>query len=171
MRLLLLQTLKKITKQSVPENALPLFDNQQVSKDSGSTRLDLQRTTARHSRLNSGRGPQPPRVQKAEPTEKEIQDQIRATLAKLSGGGIKKVSGAKYRREKRQANSDAQEQQMIQDQEASKTLKVTEFISANDLASMMNVSVNDVISTCLEPGHVCFDQPTSGCRSHYSYCR
>jgi translation initiation factor IF-2 len=94
---------------------------------------------------------QPPRVQKAEPTEKEIQDQIRATLAKLSGGN-KKGSGAKYRREKRQANVDAQEQQLIHDQEASKTLKVTEFISANDLASMMNVSVNDVISTCLSLG-------------------
>ena len=48
--------------------------------------------------------------------------------------------------------SDAQEQQMLQEQEASKTLKVTEFISANDLASMMNVSVNDVISTCLSLG-------------------
>lgn len=99
-----------------------------------------------------GRGPQGPRIQKAEPTEKEIQDQIKATLAKLSGSGNKKTSGAKYRREKRQANSDAQEQQMLQEQEASKTLKVTEFISANDLASMMNVSVNDVISTCLSLG-------------------
>jgi len=98
-----------------------------------------------------GRGVPPPRTQKAEPTEKEIQDQIRATLAKLSGGN-KKGSGAKYRREKRQANSDAQEQQLLQEQEASKTLKVTEFISANDLASMMNVSVNDVISTCLSLG-------------------
>jgi translation initiation factor IF-2 len=97
------------------------------------------------------RSPQAPRVQKAEPTEKEIQDQIKATLAKLSGGS-KKGTGAKYRREKRQANVDAQEQQLIQDQEASKTLKVTEFISANDLASMMNVSVNDVISTCLSLG-------------------
>jgi translation initiation factor IF-2 len=101
--------------------------------------------------VQRGRGPQPTRTQKAEPTEKEIQDQIRATLAKLSGGN-KKASGAKYRREKRQANVDAQEQQMLQEQEASKTLKVTEFISANDLASMMNVSVNDVISTCLSLG-------------------
>ena len=99
-----------------------------------------------------GRGTPPPRVQKAEPTEKEIQDQIKATLAKLSGSGNKKGSGAKYRREKRQANSDEQERQMLQEQEASKTLKVTEFISANDLASMMNVSVNDVISTCLSLG-------------------
>ncbi|WKZ59441.1 MAG: translation initiation factor IF-2 [Cyclobacteriaceae bacterium] len=95
--------------------------------------------------------PMQPRVQKEEPSEKEIQDQIRATLAKLSGGH-KKGSGAKYRREKRQAVSEAQEQQMLQEQEASKTLKVTEFISANDLASLMNVSVNDVISTCLSLG-------------------
>lgn len=98
-----------------------------------------------------GKGPLPPRVQKEEPSEKEIQDQIRATLAKLSGSQ-KKATGAKYRREKRQAFSEAQEQQMLQDQEASKTLKVTEFISANDLASLMDVSVNDVISTCLSLG-------------------
>ena len=92
-----------------------------------------------------------PRVQKEEPSEKEIQDQIKATLAKLSGGS-KKTSGSKYRREKRQAYSDAQEQQMLQDEKSSKTLKVSEFISANDLASLMDVSVNEVISACLSLG-------------------
>jgi translation initiation factor IF-2 len=92
-----------------------------------------------------------PRQQKAEPTDKEIQDQIRATLAKLSGNQ-KKVTGAKYRKEKRQAISEAEEERLLQEQESSKTLKVTEFISANDLASMMNVSVNDVISTCMGLG-------------------
>ncbi len=103
------------------------------------------------SQQQRGKGPFAPKTQKEEPSEKEIQDQIRATLAKLSGSQ-KKTSGAKYRREKRQAFSEAQEQQMLQDQEASKTLKVTEFISANDLASLMNVSVNEVISTCLSLG-------------------
>jgi translation initiation factor IF-2 len=98
-----------------------------------------------------GKGTPPPRTPKEEPTEKEIQEQIRATLAKLSGGN-KKTSGAKYRREKRQVFNEAQEQQMLQEQEESKTLKVSEFISANDLASLMNVSVNDVISTCLSLG-------------------
>ena len=92
-----------------------------------------------------------PRIQKEEPSEKEIQDQIKATLAKLSGGS-KKTSGSKYRREKRQAYSDAQEQQMLQDEKSSKTLKVSEFISANDLASLMDVSVNEVISACLNLG-------------------
>lgn len=101
---------------------------------------------------HSPRGKAPQRIQKEEPSEKEIQDQIRATLAKLSGSGGKKGSGAKYRREKRQAFSDAHEEKMLQEQEASKTLKVTEFISANDLASLMDVSVNDVISTCLGLG-------------------
>lgn len=97
-----------------------------------------------------GRGPGQ-RIHKEEPSEKEIQDQIKATLAKLSGGS-KKTSGSKYRREKRQAYSDAQEQQMLQDEKSSKTLKVAEFISANDLASMMDVSVNEVISACLGLG-------------------
>jgi translation initiation factor IF-2 len=103
-----------------------------------------------NQRSGGGR-PLPPRTQKAEPTEKEIQEQIKATLAKLSGGH-KKGSGSKYRREKRQAVSDAQDVRDLQEQEDSKTLKLTEFISANDLASLMNVSVNDVISTCLSLG-------------------
>lgn len=98
-----------------------------------------------------GQRPLPPRSPKAEPTEKEIQDQIRMTLAKLSGGQ-RKFSGAKYRKEKRQAVSEAEEERILKEQEASKVLKVSEFISANDLASMMNVSVNDVISTCLSLG-------------------
>lgn len=104
-----------------------------------------------HQPPGAARGPHAPRVQKEEPSEKEIQDQIRATLAKLSGGN-KKTNSSKYRREKRQANSETHEQQMLQEQEASKTLRVTEFISANDLASMMNVSVNEVISACLGLG-------------------
>jgi translation initiation factor IF-2 len=89
--------------------------------------------------------------QKEEPSEKEIQEQVRATLAKLSSGQ-KKFSGAKYRKEKRQAVSQAAEEKILQEQQASKTLRVTEFISANDLASLMNVSVNDVISTCIGLG-------------------
>ncbi len=93
----------------------------------------------------------PQHAQKGEPSEKEIQDQIRATLAKLSGGQ-KKFTGAKYRKEKRQAVSDAQEEKLQQEQEESKTLRVSEFISANDLASLMNVSVNEVISTCMSLG-------------------
>lgn len=87
-------------------------------------------------------------------SDKEIQDKIKATLAKLSGGGSKGNASnrAKYRKEKRTAQAEAAEERMLQEQEDSKKLKVTEFISASDLASLMGVSVNDVISTCMSLG-------------------
>jgi translation initiation factor IF-2 len=90
-------------------------------------------------------------VAKEEPTDKEIQDKIKATLAKLSGGKSQ-VNRAKYRKEKRSAIADANEEKMLQEQEEAKILKVTEYISANDLASLLDVSVNEVISVCLGLG-------------------
>ncbi|MFD2248470.1 translation initiation factor IF-2 [Pontibacter ruber] len=93
-----------------------------------------------------------PRPEKAEVTDKEIQEQIKATLAKLSGGKGTSGNRAKYRREKRSAIADATEERRMMEQAESKTLRVTEFISANDLASMMNVSVNEVIKVCMQLG-------------------
>ncbi len=84
-------------------------------------------------------------------SDKEIQDKIKATLAKLSGGKTK-TERSKYRRDKRSAKAEAEEEKMIQAEEASKTLHVTEFISASDLASLMDVSANDVISACMSLG-------------------
>ncbi|MGB5931188.1 MAG: translation initiation factor IF-2 [Cyclobacteriaceae bacterium] len=96
------------------------------------------------------------RPEKEELSDKEIQEQIKETLAKLSGGGGKKggrnVSRSKYRRDKRSAAEEAREQQREREEQEAQKLKVTEFISANDLASLMNVSVNEVISTCLSLG-------------------
>lgn len=93
------------------------------------------------------------KVVKEELTDKEIQDKIKATLAKLSGGSTgSNTSRSKYRKEKRSAVADAEEERLMQEQEESKTLKVTEFVSANDLASLMDVSVNDIISTCMSLG-------------------
>ena len=93
------------------------------------------------------------RPQKEEPSEKEIQEQIKATLAKLSGGGkAGQVSRSKYRREKRSAIAEAQEKELQKEQEESKILKVSEFISANDLASLMDISVNEIISICMNLG-------------------
>ncbi len=87
-------------------------------------------------------------------TDKEIQDKIKATLAKLSGGGNKAATAnrSKYRKDKRSAKAEAVEEQIIQEAEDAKILKLTEFISANDLASLMDVSVNDVISSCMNLG-------------------
>ncbi|GAA3992931.1 translation initiation factor IF-2 [Mucilaginibacter dorajii] len=91
---------------------------------------------------------------KEEPSEKDIQDQIKATLARLSGAGKsgKFAQRAKFRRQKRDdvaANADelAMEQEL-----QSKVLKVTEFVTANELALMMDVSVTQIISTCMSLG-------------------
>ncbi|PIB36624.1 translation initiation factor IF-2 [Reichenbachiella sp. 5M10] len=93
------------------------------------------------------------KVVKEELTDKEIQDKIKATLAKLSGGKTNSnVSRSKYRKDKRNAVAEANEERLIQEQEDSKTLKVTEFISANDLASLLGISVNEIISTCMSLG-------------------
>jgi translation initiation factor IF-2 len=86
------------------------------------------------------------RIQKAEPTPKEIQDQIKQTLARLQGN--KPGGKTKSRRDKR-AERD---RDVETDGDEVKILKVTEFISANDLASLLDVSVNQIISACLSLG-------------------
>jgi len=93
-----------------------------------------------------------PRPEKAEVSDKEIQEQIKATLAKLSGGKGGGGNRAKYRREKRSAIADANEERRMAEQAEATTLRVTEFVSANDLAALMNVSVNEVIKVCMQLG-------------------
>ena len=73
-------------------------------------------------------------------------------LAKLSGTKDSETKRSKYRKEKRTQHAEAIEEEKIKQEEDSKTLKVTEYISANDLAKLMDVTVNDVISKYLEIG-------------------
>ena len=76
-------------------------------------------------------------------------------MAKLSGGGNSRsgpVNRAKYRKDKRSAMADAEEERLMAEQEDAKSLKVAEFISASDLASLMDVSINEVISKCMAMG-------------------
>jgi translation initiation factor IF-2 len=83
---------------------------------------------------------------------KEIQDKIKSTLAKLSGTKDSDTKRSKYRKEKRTQHAEALEEEKIKQEQESKTLKVTEYISANDLAKLMDVTANDVISKYLEIG-------------------
>lgn len=91
-------------------------------------------------------------VPKEELSEKDIQEQIRATMARLQNTAAKQNFGADKRREKRKERAEAEELRQLAQEEESKILKVTEFISASDLASLMDVSVNEVISTCMSLG-------------------
>lgn len=92
-----------------------------------------------------------PREKKPELTDEEIQKQIKETLARLSGGSTKS-KGAKYRREKRQAIAERMEAEEVQQELDKKILKVTEFVTANELAKMMEVPVNDIIAACMSLG-------------------
>ena len=89
----------------------------------------------------------------AEQNDKQIQEQIKATLAKLSGGKNNAAANrAKYRRDKRGMAAEEREALRAQNELDAKTLKITEFISANDFASLMDVNVNEVIKVCLGMG-------------------
>ncbi len=95
-----------------------------------------------------------PSAPKGEPTEKEIQDQIKATLARLSGAGKsgKFAQRAKLRRQKRDDVALSAEEAAMEKELQSKVLKVTEFVTANELANMMDVPVTQIISTCMTLG-------------------
>ncbi len=88
---------------------------------------------------------------KVEPTDEEVQKQIRETLEKLQGKSTKS-KGAKYRKDKRvQHKQKSEEEQAIQ-QAQSKTLRVTEFITVGEVATMMEVAGNEIISACMSLG-------------------
>ncbi len=87
---------------------------------------------------------------KKEVTQADIQKEIKETLARLSGGSKSKSS--KLRRAKRSAVQERQEQEAARQQQQATVLQLTEFVTAAELASMMNASVNEVISACLALG-------------------
>jgi translation initiation factor IF-2 len=89
-------------------------------------------------------------ITKNEVSEEEVQKQIKETLARLTNKGLKK--GAKYRREKRDAVSQRQSEQHQLKAQEGRIIKITEFVTANDLAQMMNVPVVQIISTCMSIG-------------------
>ena len=87
---------------------------------------------------------------RAEVNEEDVQKQIKDTLARLTSKG--KSKGAKHRREKREVQSQRQQAELDKIDQEKSILKVTEFVTANELASMMDVQVNQIISTCMSLG-------------------
>jgi translation initiation factor IF-2 len=103
----------------------------------------------RNNRNTNSRTPTPA-TPKAELTDEQIQAQIKETLARLSGQGKSKTS--KYRREKRDQASARIEKEQAAIEAQKGVLKVTEFVTANQMASMMNMPVTQIISTCMTLG-------------------
>ncbi|TLP82290.1 translation initiation factor IF-2 [Maribacter sp. ACAM166] len=90
-------------------------------------------------------------VAKVEPTEVDVQKQVRETLEKLQGKS-KKGKGAKYRRSKRDQHREQTEKDIEQQELENKVLKVTEFVTATEVATMMGVSTTEIISACMSLG-------------------
>ena len=90
-------------------------------------------------------------VKPLEVDEEAVARQVKETLARLTSKSQNK-KGAKYRREKRDAVAERMNEEMAQEAAQSKVLKLTEFVTVSELATMMNVGVNQVIGTCMSIG-------------------
>ncbi len=141
-------------KKDFHKNKRPRKRISTARKDVGNKPPSTGKPSYQGGKGGGDRGGRKKRVVKAELTDKEIQDKIKATLAKLSGGKGQSSSAnrSKYRKEKRSAVAEATEEKLQIEEAELRILKVTEFISASDLASLMDVSVNEVISACMSLG-------------------
>jgi len=95
--------------------------------------------------------PRTNRTVKEEPSEEEVQRQIKETLEKLQGKSSK-GKAAKYRKDKRDQHKQKSEEELAVQEQESKILKVTEFVTANEIATMMDVSPTEIISACMTLG-------------------
>ncbi|MCB9354090.1 MAG: translation initiation factor IF-2 [Lewinellaceae bacterium] len=111
------------------------------------TAASLQATLSGNQGDNKGRGR---RDEPKEVSQKEIEDQIRQTMARIGAGASRKRQ--KIRRDKREGIRERAEMAELARSEEDKVLQVTEFISVSDLASLMNVKPADVIKTCMSLG-------------------
>ncbi|MFV0566643.1 MAG: translation initiation factor IF-2 [Flavobacteriaceae bacterium] len=103
-----------------------------------------------NDRFNKGGKARRP-ILKEEPSEEDVKQQVRETLEKLQGKSAK-GKGAKYRRDKRDQHRDQTERNLQREAAESKILKVTEFVTANEVATMMDVPVTSIISACMSLG-------------------
>ena len=134
------QKRKRIRKDRVDINNTP---GTNVRRDDNNS--------SNNNNQHRGKPPRAKRPVRAEVNEEDVQKQVKETLARLTSKNSK-GKGAKYRREKRDAAAHREQELLEEEMRGSKVLKITEFVTANDLASMMDIPVTQVISTCMSIG-------------------
>ena len=151
---------KKLTGLKIAGDKIDLKKFEKKPSTSSTDQSDRRR---RRKRITKNTGPSTqrkpnkpkPKQQKQpaheEPSDEEIQKQIRETLEKLQGKTTKS-KGAKYRREKRDSHRQKTEDDAAQQQAESKVLKVTEFVTVGEIATMMEISSTEIISACMTLG-------------------
>ena len=142
---------KKKKRQRINSQRVDIND----VKENGSDNKDWNANRNKGNNPSQGsrkdRDRQHKRFDKNDVSEEDVSKQIKETLDRLTNRG-KSNKSAKYRKEKRDLVAERQMQQMSEEMEQSKVLKLTEFVTANELASMMNISVTQVIATCMSIG-------------------
>ena len=106
-------------------------------------------TSNKNKKKNRNRGGQ---QKPAEVSDEDVARQVKETLARLTNKQNQNKKGAKYRKEKREAAQEKMNEELREEKKESKTLKLTEFVTVSELATMMNVSVNQVIGTLMSVG-------------------
>ena len=140
-----------LSKFKKPEKKKPAGKTEDKEKRGRRRRISKGPGTGGGYSNNRGKGKGRTNVPKEEPTEEEIQKQVRETLEKLQGKSSK-GKGAKYRREKRDIHRQKSEEELAEQDAQSKILKVTEFVTVSEVATMMDVPVTNVISACMSLG-------------------
>ena len=145
---------KRIKKDRVNVDSVANQDNNGNNSRPNNGRGDRDRNRDNRNRDEKG-GDRKSRLKKpvkTEVSEEDVQKQIKETLARLTNKTNKNNKGAKYRRDKRDAFQKREHELQEQEEKESKILKLTEFVTANDLANMMDVPVTKVIGTCMSIG-------------------
>lgn len=136
----------RVGKERVDVNAVSGQNAGQGNKKNNGGQGGNNASNAKHNNKKKNQAPV-----KAEVSEEDVAKQVKETLARLTSKN-KVNKGAKYRKEKRETARANMEEQMEEREAESKILKLTEFVTANELASMMDVPVTKVIGTCMSLG-------------------
>ncbi len=145
-------------------------DRRKRKRINGKEKVDIEKTAGQNPGGNQGgRNNDAPRREKGgngsqrrddrtrrpvhtEVNEEDVQKQVKETLARLTNKDKGQKKGAKWRKEKREAFASREREHAEMEEAESRVLKLTEFVTANDLAMMMDVPINNVIGTCMNLG-------------------
>ena len=122
------------------------------NKQKGGQNQQAAQTAAPQSRKEKKKAQKPKPVVRPEVSDEEVSKQIKDTLARLTAKGNKTKTAAKYRKEKRELAAERMNEAVEREEMERSTLKVTEFVTVSELATMMNVAVTDVITSCMNLG-------------------
>ena len=146
-------TVVDVSKNSKPKAEADANDAQKKKrKRIGGEKIDVNKVFNTPNKQSSKKGHQKHQIHIPQVNEEDVARQVKETLARLTEGNKGAKKGAKYRKEKREANQQRMQAEVAAERAEATVLKLTEFVTANELAAMMNVPVTQIIQTCFNLG-------------------